>query len=173
VSDVRYPDRSCNHCGNSIEQCECDERSKAHRADKVEQYLLAIAVQVKPGVVKFNQFLCFDCLGGGDPFMVSDALWLEAWPTYTVDRRMMRARYETMYPEHHEPALKPGHTRTKKGRGVSAILCFPCLEKRLGRRLVEDDFTHHSINNPIRFGHMMGRRELLAEMAANSQEDGG
>ncbi len=32
------------------------------------------------------------------------------------------------------------------------FLCFDCLERRLGRFLVEEDFTSSSINKPIRLG---------------------
>lgn len=157
---------TCVDCGNAEHECECptpEEVAKAARTDKVEEYLLAMPVQVKPGTVRFNRFLCFDCLGHADQFMVPDALWHTAWPTYRVDKLMMRKRYETMYPEHHEPSPKMGVTRPKKGKGTSALLCLPCLEQRHGKALRIEDFTNATLNNSIRFAFMMG---VDAERAA-------
>ncbi len=39
------------------------------------------------------------------------------------------------------------------------ILCMSCAERRLGRDFTIDDFTEFPINNVIRFGYEIGRKE--------------
>ena len=39
------------------------------------------------------------------------------------------------------------------------FLCFSCLEKRLERKLVIDDFTHARLNYPIHLGYELRKRE--------------
>lgn len=159
---------ACTKCGCAEHECECAEREKAIRADKVEEYLLAMSVQVRPGEVRFKNHNCFDCRDEGDVFMVQDQLWDSAWPTYREDRAMLVARCKTMYPDHYED--RNGRLEPKWGKGARALLCLHCLEKRAGRRLVLDDFTDVRVNDKIRFGHLMGRRELLSQLAVNSED---
>lgn len=94
--------------------------------------------------------------------MVLDSLWDAVWPTHTADMAMMDERFKTMYPEavidYHLPSEQPHN-----------LLCLPCLQKRAGRWLNLDDFTEAPVNNPIRFAHVLGQRDLLVTMAKNSE----
>lgn len=84
---------------------------------------------------------CFDC---GDPhgcaYLVHDATWLAAWPEYSA----LRARLATAYP-------KGSPWRWH----VHLLLCFGCLEKRLGRPLHPSDFD---LSLPINAGVAFGMR---------------
>lgn len=41
------------------------------------------------------------------------------------------------------------------------IICLPCFEKRLSRKLKITDFTNALVNNNIVFGFKMGRRNSI------------
>ncbi len=55
----------------------------------------------------------------------------------------------------------------KAGMGHRGFLHLKCLERRLGRKLVLEDFTTFPINNSIRFAYAMGKREGIVEYGAD------
>lgn len=74
--------------------------------------------------------------------MVRDEVWFQAWPTYREDRELLQ--------------------RTAKAREMQieavCYLCLECLEKRLGRPLVIEDFEDVPLNKGVFFGYEMYRR---------------
>lgn len=76
-----------------------------------------------------DRHTCYDCGASNDPYMATEAVWREAWPTYEDDRERSR---------------------------VPLFLCLYCLERRLRRPLALSDFSTAPINNGIRFA--WGRR---------------
>jgi hypothetical protein len=88
-------------------------------------------------------FECMDCRVNtsdiGEFYMVQFELWASLFG-------------ETYKPEWHEPF---GATRDPDYREYAekckGMLCIGCLEHRLGRRLVEDDFNAAPINDPDLF----------------------
>ena len=74
-------------------------------------------------------FHCFDCGGPSHEYMVDADVWLQAWPDYPEFRREMALKYKKL-PEDPQRTNRLHHL----------LLCFPCLEKRLGRELVPADF---------------------------------
>lgn len=87
-----------------------------------------------------HHHLCYDCRRDCGSYMVHDEVWDRAWPGYHQLRRELRAKY---------PVSKYGFW--------GLVLCFKCLERRLGRPLVLGDFTKAVINQPIVFGFGLGR----------------
>ena len=157
---------TCIDCGNAEHECECAEREKAARVDKVEEYLLSIVEQLEPGRTGFNPYKCFDCLLHADNFMLFQEIWNTAWPTYTADRAMIHARFATMYPEFIKDAEKPGRVRRP-----FAGLCFQCLEKRLNRTLTLADFPRVPANSTIRFAFAMGQQDLISNTLARESHN--
>ena len=156
--DIRQSDRSCNNCGNSIEQCECDVNTVAVSENNAERYLQAMLSQNANGEAKFHLFNCYRCLEYSDAYMVSDMVWNAAWPTYTQDKSVLKRVYEEKYPEYHDTQLHTGRMSPKKGLKAHALLCLECLEVGLGRALKISDFTEAKINNIVRFAYAMGLR---------------
>ena len=86
-----------------------------------------------PKAAKTKGFYCHNCEGQGDHYWVHDDVWLAAWPAYAAAKKELRR---------------------------CLVLCFGCLEKRLGRLLVAEDFDHsRPINRPIILGLRMARLE--------------
>ncbi len=76
---------------------------------------------------------CYDCHVDGGLYMVHDHVWKEAWPEYKELKAVLKARHSVAH----------------------LCLCFPCLERRLKRSLVVEDFTEAGINTPIFFGYRL------------------
>ena len=136
---------ACTNCGCSLAECECPERAEPDIIDKIDRYFITME---KPKDV----FRCFDCLGRVPGYMVLDKVWDRAWPHSTLHRKVMERRVE-------EARLTPtmsvwaGLNRKKL---VFQGLCFICIQDRLGRALVIEDFTGLPINAGIRLGFQMG-----------------
>lgn len=80
--------------------------------------------------IVWQLILCIDCKSSHDNYMVLNPVWKAACPDYVV--------------------LK----KTRK----HVNLCLACLESRLGRNLVAEDFTSATINDAIRLGIRIGLR---------------
>lgn len=112
-------------------------------------------------VVPPGGMYCFDCGCWPEEYMLRDEVWLEAWPEYAEVRRLMWGRV----------AMKVDPDRTLRAKDREEfhraiqrereflLLCFSCVEKRLGRLLVLGDFKDAPINRAIRLGVEMARRE--------------
>lgn len=76
---------------------------------------------------------CFSCGGVNNPFMLKTSLWEELVP----ESKHMKSKFY----------------RNKSGEVVregGCFLCLKCVELRLDRPLVEDDF--HELKPPINYG---------------------
>jgi len=162
MPNIRYPDRTCMDCGNSEEQCECDAREKSKIDAKIDRMRIFF--------LEHKHCSCFDCLGLAHAYMLKDETWQHLMPEHDKVRAALWAWYETTQPENFGK-VKNGKMTILRGKPVLSVrLCFVCAQKRLKRGLTIEDFSPAPINEDIRFGHSMGRRELLAEMADNSKE---
>lgn len=101
---------------------------------------------------------CYDCMGMTDEYMVRQVVWREAFPNYGKIKNafVRKARVSIGLPntgclskEERQPVLKQ--------QVPSLNLCFRCLENRLGRQLVIEDFTDAPINRPILLGYRIRR----------------
>jgi hypothetical protein len=87
---------------------------------------------------------CRDCNAPSQSYMVRDEIWLAAWPTYNAERRALIRAHKTTNDPCHQTML---------------LLCFSCLDKRLGRPLRPDDFKLSlSVNAGIVLGMRMSAR---------------
>ena len=79
---------------------------------------------------------CFDCHKVECTYMLKDEVWAEAWPTYAKDQEErefeIRSTHRSGAPDEMLWRLET-HGRL--------FLCFACLETRLGRALVLEDFS--------------------------------
>lgn len=87
--------------------------------------------------VKSGGFRCYDCDQHGGDYMVHTGVWLQAMPDYPERKRILVQRHPGNVPERH------------------ILLCFACLEARLGRPLTVDDFK---LSIPINHGILLGLR---------------
>lgn len=79
---------------------------------------------------------CEDCAILPEHYMVRNEVWALAWPDYEEERMRRRRQWR--------------HDGTGS---FFCLLCFACLEKRLGRKLTANDFNLElPINKPIAFG---------------------
>jgi hypothetical protein len=88
---------------------------------------------------------CYDC---SSPvyidYMVKDSVWRDAWPTYVQDRSELVKKYEG----------------TVESFRAHLILCYGCLERRLGRHLNPVDFDFSlPIKESIALGMSMVTRQ--------------
>lgn len=89
---------------------------------------------------------CFDCGSPVGEYIVRDAVWVEAWPDYPEFKREMMRKYKG----------------TPDDRLRHLLLCLGCLEKRLERLLVPEDFDLDlSVNAGIRLGLRMAKEGLV------------
>jgi trehalose/maltose hydrolase-like predicted phosphorylase len=80
---------------------------------------------------------CSACGGWDSVCMLQDAVWERVWPEHAVEVERDRQN----------------NTRTYR------LLCFVCIETRLGRHLTENDFNKKvPINFPIMKGIRIGER---------------
>jgi hypothetical protein len=87
-----------------------------------------------------HDWACRDCGGVNDDYTVLNAVWEEAWPGCFEEQRLARLA----------------------GTKVRCLLCFRCLEARLGRPLAPSDFSlAMPINRGIAIGIAMARRSAL------------
>ena len=94
-------------------------------------------------------FLCFECLKRyPDHYMVTEKVWLTAFPRYHQLRRDVRT-----YFTREELSL-----RDSPFRGIGVFACLSCLEGLLDRPLEPEDFPDLPINYPIHFGVQMAFR---------------
>lgn len=77
---------------------------------------------------------CFDCKGKYSIYHVNDEVWLQALPSYPRD-------------------VIDAHAR-----GEQLLLCFDCLERRLGRPLTLQDFPECIANSGVFFGYLLRSR---------------
>lgn len=91
-----------------------------------------------------KQFNCWDCKLVHDSFMVKNEIWRQAFPDYVEQKRKLKEKHGL-----ERPFL------------VTIHLCFRCLEKRLRRKLVPEDFNLLlPINHGIALGMTMMRQQL-------------
>ena len=107
---------------------------------------------------------CRDCDGHGAYYMVTNDVWLQAWPTYVEDKnRELDVCEVALGIPTDEKLTEEQHTLIgRSGDLPSGMLCLPCLEKRLGRPLDIEDFPEHL---PVNFGIISGYR--MAKKHAN------
>jgi len=164
---VRYPDRTCNKCGNSIEQCECDEQAQAEIDAEIEE--------MKVYFLEHKRCDCFDCHKTSYAYMLTEQVWKRAMPEYDEVRAALWKWYEATQPENFREGTDESNSDPSRfmlpGKPVISVrLCYRCVEGRLGRSLVIKDFSPAPINESIRFAHRMSKREVLADLAVNSKE---
>ena len=105
--------------------------------------------------VKDSPYGCHDCGCWSDDYMVHDEVWLEAWPGYRKARSALHreARAEAD-PEGTLRKSDPEAYRVElRKHQVFLVLCFNCLEERLGRGLRLEDFKERA---PINRGIFLG-----------------
>lgn len=111
-----------------------------------------------------TRYRCFDCGNNAPVYMAHDHVWKTAWPDELEYRKQFRV----------ELSLDPTAERNSKGRPVFALLlCFSCLERRLGRPLTIEDFRQNKrdgteplpANAEVFFGYQLGLKT-----AANSRD---
>jgi hypothetical protein len=78
---------------------------------------------------------CFDCRKAHSNYMVKECIWNLAFPDYCKARII--------------------HS------DIFIDLCFECLQRRLGRDLTMDDFTSAPVNDGIRLGYIIKKRENI------------
>ena len=107
---------------------------------------------------------CMDCHKVCDMYMVKDSIWNKAVPEQPeieqenrLKLRAWRDNFKTLDQRRHPTREEVTHFKRKHCR--SCVLCFNCLEKRLGRNLGLDDFTDASINRPILLGYAIRMQE--------------
>jgi hypothetical protein len=71
---------------------------------------------------------CYDCREKAPYYMLLDAIWIQAWPDY----KLVERRRDTV--------------ARATGSRPCLELCFPCVERRLGRTLTQDDFADAPVN---------------------------
>jgi hypothetical protein len=91
--------------------------------------------------------------------MVHKHVWDEAWPEYAQLRStLVKEAKKRVDPNGTLAATdRAEFKRRMREEKVSLLLCFNCLEIRLGRRLMVDDFTPAPINRPIQLGYAMAK----------------
>jgi hypothetical protein len=77
---------------------------------------------------------CFECLGYGHRYMVTEDVWNSAWPEYK---------------ELEVSAAKELRRTWNPDGSMRLLLCFKCLSKKLGRDFVHGDFTDVPINRHV------------------------
>lgn len=75
-------------------------------------------------------YCCFDCNEEDPHYMVHPQVWLQAFPNYMEVKRQAKQDYP-------DSALK------------FILLCLTCLERRVGRRLIREDFANVPINTGV------------------------
>lgn len=85
---------------------------------------------------------CRDCSRFVPSYMVRDAVWFAAWPTYREDKIAANRQYKG----------------TAEAWKAWLLLCLQCLEKRLGRRLILKDFESLPVNDIVFFAYEMALR---------------
>lgn len=82
--------------------------------------------------------ICHDCESDADNYMVKDLVWRRAFPDYKKVRFQLKV----------------------EGKDPRILLCFDCLEKRLGRLLTAEDFDLSvPVNAGIALGIRIGRND--------------
>ncbi len=71
---------------------------------------------------RLREFLCYDCGSDSGFFMLKDDLWNQAWPN-EMEETVSISLADGGFPE------------------VGGQLCQVCVEKRLGRKLLTNDFS--------------------------------
>lgn len=108
-----------------------------------------------------SRIWCYDCKGYAEFYMVKRHVWLQAWPDYEELRADILERRKA--------CLKNPELAAPVHRFL--LLCFSCLEKRLGREMVADDFDLDlCVNEPIRLGIRIGIR--IADASVNAEPIG-
>lgn len=100
----------------------------------------------------------YGCLGCGqlaDMYKVKEEIWHQAIPLEEERSIKAGAAFELWL--HRCPnGLSTEEERTlRRNLRPHIVLCFNCLERRLGRRLTLDDFTEDNINRPILLGYAL------------------
>jgi len=83
---------------------------------------------------------CYDCGKCSCMYMVHDELWQKAWPEYRELRAELVPKYSFR---------------------IFLCLCLECLEVRIKRPLLISDFTPAPINDGIRIGYTLGKKEQV------------
>jgi hypothetical protein len=98
--------------------------------------VVAMSLKDDPSMKLVALGRCYDCYNLHAPYMVKDAVWLQAWPEYTA----VRSKLQSLFPAK-----------------VHLNLCLNCLVLRLGRDLTLEDLTNKPVNDSIVLGYTMGR----------------
>ncbi len=103
---------------------------------------------------------CRDCDGYGAHYMVHDAVWQAAWPTYAKDKNweLAEAKMNLGIPLG-TPLTADQKAQLRDYGRPSGQLCLPCLEVRLKRPLTIEDFPADlPINHGIVSGFVLAMR---------------
>jgi hypothetical protein len=95
-----------------------------------------------------KQFNCWDCKLVHNSFMVKDPIWKQAFPDYAEQKKKLKEKYKE-----DKPFL------------VTIHLCFTCVEKRLGRKLVPSDFN---LLLPINYGIVKGMEMTMRALGRDA-----
>jgi hypothetical protein len=98
---------------------------------------------------KSPTFRCHDCGNIACEYMVRDSVWNRAWPEYREKKALLVA-------EHPNERWK-----------THLLLCFECLQRRLNRSLVPEDFDLHLV---INHGILLGLTNLRTEIRTVARE---
>lgn len=110
---------------------------------------------------------CHDCHEMGDDYMVRNEVWASLWvedPARPRRRKELLDEARTLTGLDLDELYHP--IRQLISAHTAHLLCFACLEKRMGRplRIPEDlqrrpDGTHLPINKPLLYGYSLGARQ--------------
>ena len=104
---------------------------------------------------------CRDCGNWAQWYMVTREVWREAVPyrTHEQSRALFKARCVAVLGEDRGPSTwSPEDRAAMRAAARPFLLCLGCLERRLGRALVIQDFTDVPCNDALRAGYLLGCR---------------
>ena len=108
---------------------------------------------------------CFDCQGVEATYMLCDAVWSRAWPTYLADRDERQTKIREVVLDGLDPAFAIAADEENIAYKLEThgrlFLCLSCVEKRLGRALSLTDFVpweQAPCNRLLLLGYRMGSR---------------
>jgi hypothetical protein len=110
--------------------------------------------------------VCCDCgidtIESNEFYMINDDVWEEAWRDHRRRDEENVSKWFMVDTDRWEQAWRDRRRRSDE------ILCIGCLEQRIGRTLMKNDFTDVPINDPNRY--VMSDRlldRLTADHGAN------
>lgn len=140
-----------------------------------KEHFLVMQIEITDDLVKRAvRAKCLDCGGYAHHYMVHNAVWDAAWQVQDVEdltrrkefRNALAKRGAELFPEAPRWTGLERKYNTPHAQ-VWLLICFSCLERRLNRPLVIDDFirqgqpgTSLPINDSIFFGYALAVKEM-------------